>query len=313
MTWRYEQRNPRRGETGRGGITPTLTKAATLSRGRDGWLRFSTRCAGRGWQGWRLRGVTMGGYLNRGCAVDDPKQGWKPDGTAFCWQPKAALHRIREALDANNSVSSGLLVYFALTEIASDKRAHTFQATHAYIAMRCGQSPRTVQQRVKDLVSIGVIECTVPNLKAPATYTLLAVEQSLPSDTQPVPRDQQPLPIVEQPLPNVTQRSKNAPLPTYKECNEESVKNDKALSSLSVPTKPTKATKLSKRQKEIADRVEAALGDEWVNDAGKWINRIKQNTTRARNVIAEVENAIRERRVAKSNAAYAEYIWGDSQ
>ena len=39
----------------------------------------------------------------------------------------------------------------------------------------------------------------------------------------------------------------------------------------------TKANKLSGRQKELADRMEAALGDQWVNDAGKWIGRIKEH------------------------------------
>src|ERR1017187_1021282 len=38
---------------------------------------------------------------------------------------------------------------------------------------------------------------------------------------------------------------------------------------------PTKSKKLSKAQKEIADRFETALGVQWVNDAGKWVNLIK--------------------------------------
>ena len=78
-------------------------------------------------------------------------------------------------------------------------------------------------------------------------------------------------------------------------------KNDKAYS--------TKANKLSRPQRDTASRIEAALGDEWVNDAGKWINRIKSNLVKCERVIAEVESAAREERIRKSPARYAEQIW----
>jgi len=52
----------------------------------------------------------------------------------------------------------------------------------------------------------------------------------------------------------------------------------------------TKANKLSGRQKELADRMEAALGDQWVNDAGKWIGRIKEHFGTSERVVAEVES-----------------------
>jgi hypothetical protein len=78
-------------------------------------------------------------------------------------------------------------------------------------------------------------------------------------------------------------------------------KNQKALS--------TKASKLSKAQRELARRIEEALGDEWVNDAGKWINRVKAHPSKTERVIAEVELAAREHRIKTTPARYAEQIW----
>jgi len=135
--------------------------------------------------------------------LSESQKGWKPAGVAFCWQPKAALRRIREALDAENAVASGLLVYLALTEIASDKQSPTFQTTHGYIAGRIGLSQRTVQQRIHDLKEIGVLKYTVEaGVRGPATYTLIQpssetqVEQPLPHVKQRMPCDEQPLPHV---------------------------------------------------------------------------------------------------------------------
>jgi DNA-binding Lrp family transcriptional regulator len=229
------------------------------------------------------------------------------------------LHRIRESLDAENAVASGLLVYVALTEIASDKRSNTFETTHSYIAMRSGLSQRTVQQRIKGLTDIGILKCTVPDRRAPATYTLLAIESK--DEQQPLPREPQPLHNVTQSIPNdkqplhsVTQRSKKEPLPSSKECIQESSNNGLKTCSTKGPRR------LSPIQKELADMVEAVLGDEWANDAGKWLNRITGGTgdngkptlpdpTKVRRVIAEVELAIRERRIKTTPARYAEEIW----
>ena len=71
----------------------------------------------------------------------------------------------------------------------------------------------------------------------------------------------------------------------------------------------TKASKLSARQKELADRIEAALGNQWTNDAGKWIGRIKSAPGKCERVIAEVESAAKERRIKTTPAQYAEQIW----
>lgn len=156
--------------------------------------------------------------------MSESHTGRKPGKEPWCWQPKAALKRIRDSLDAENAVASGLLVYVALTEIASDKHSNTFQTTHSFIAMRSGLSQRTVQQRIKGLTDIGVLGCVVPSLRTPATYTLLPTESKV--EQHPLPRVTQPLHNDEQPLPCVTQRSKNAPLPTSKECIQEYPKNE---------------------------------------------------------------------------------------
>lgn len=72
---------------------------------------------------------------------------------------------------------------------------------------------------------------------------------------------------------------------------------------------PTKPRKLSVRQKELADRIEAALGNQWVNDAGKWIGYIRSNPEKSERVIAEVESALKESRIETTPAQYAEDTW----
>jgi len=78
--------------------------------------------------------------------------------------------------------------------------------------------------------------------------------------------------------------------------------NDKAFS-----TKGT--TKLSDREKFLADSIEQSLGDQWVNDAGKWMNRIKTEIEKADRVIGEVKLAVDEKRIKTTPAQYAEQIW----
>lgn len=77
--------------------------------------------------------------------------------------------------------------------------------------------------------------------------------------------------------------------------------------SLKAPTKGKKA--LSVGQAETAKRFEEALNSQWVNDAGKWVNRIKAFDGKSERVIAEVESAIKEGRIRTTAAQYAEQIW----
>ncbi|MGV3773632.1 MAG: winged helix-turn-helix transcriptional regulator [Verrucomicrobiales bacterium] len=131
--------------------------------------------------------------------------------TAFCWQEKAVLRKIRDAFDRDGNVSSALGVYLALSETASDSGKDEFQTTHARIAEKCGFSVRTVQARLKALMELGILQIDTPELKAPSFYRLLQVR----NDTQP--------------LPNVRQRPKNSPLPTLEERKEETSEENKNI------------------------------------------------------------------------------------
>jgi hypothetical protein len=66
---------------------------------------------------------------------------------------------------------------------------------------------------------------------------------------------------------------------------------------------------LSENQKSIADRFESCLGVQWRNDSGKWINKIKSYPDKCARVIAEAEDAKKEKRIRTTPAQYAEYIW----
>lgn len=123
----------------------------------------------------------------------------------FCWQHKVALRKIREAFDRENTVSSALGVYTALTEIASNESAEVFQTTHAFVAEKSGLSPRTVRAVLPGLMEINLLEISTPVFKCPSTYRLLAVRQRLPND------DRQRLPLDDR------QRTKKAALPPSEE------------------------------------------------------------------------------------------------
>jgi len=126
------------------------------------------------------------------------------------------LDLIRQAFDASNTVSSAICTYTGLTEIASDNGSLSFTTTHAWVAYKTGLSPRTVQDRTKDLVSIGLLKFSVPpGVKVPGRYELI-----FPADAQPLPDDKQSLPDDAQPLPNVRQRAKYSALPSLEENKE---------------------------------------------------------------------------------------------
>jgi hypothetical protein len=156
----------------------------------------------------------------------------------YCWQEKTALRLIRDSLDSEASVATGLVVYLALCEVASDLQRDTFTATHLYIAGKCGLSPRTVRSRLHDLSEIRLIETSTPKLKAPSTFTLLAVPQPLPNDRQPLPSDRQP-------LPSDRQRTCTASLPPLERIKEES--EECTEGGAKKKTKPLKTTRIDPR------------------------------------------------------------------
>ena len=84
-----------------------------------------------------------------------------------------------------------------------------------------------------------------------------------------------------------------------------------SLTSTKLTTKGKKA--LDAKLRPTAERFEKSLGAQWVNDAGKWVNRIKAHHSKCERVVAELESAIRESRIKTSPAQYAEQIWKEFQ
>jgi uncharacterized protein YdaU (DUF1376 family) len=96
-----------------------------------------------------------------------------------------------------------------------------------------------------------------------------------------------------------------------------------SLSSSSYPIKTcsTKgARKLSASEKTLADMVEKILGNEWVNDAGKWLNRITgglgddgkriaPTPDKVRRVFADTARAVKDSSINTTPARYAENTW----
>lgn len=68
--------------------------------------------------------------------------------------------------------------------------------------------------------------------------------------------------------------------------------------------------KLTARQIEVAQFAEQTLNGEWVNDAGKWIGRIKTDAEKVFRVMADVKCAKVEGRVKTTPARMAEFNWG---
>lgn len=67
---------------------------------------------------------------------------------------------------------------------------------------------------------------------------------------------------------------------------------------------------LTSRQVEVAAFSETVLNGEWVNDAGKWIGRIKTDAEKVFRVMADVKCAKTEGRVKTTPARMAEFNWG---
>ena len=121
-------------------------------------------------------------------AIRDIKDG------PWCWQSKPALRHIRETFDSTHNVNSAIVVYVALTEVASDKESAIFQTTHGYLAQKSGTSVATVQRRLKVLEEIGVVKIHTPKLRLPCTYTLLPLshrEASLPHGEAALPHSEE--------------------------------------------------------------------------------------------------------------------------
>ena len=222
----------------------------------------------------------------------NPARGTASVEKPFIWQAKAALRRIRDAFDHLTFLNQAIAVYLTLTEFASDAHSETFTRRRREIAERSGVSVRLVQIILNIFKQIGIVtwvqnqgaEGTLE--LAPSTYTLCSVC---------------PTQCTGNPTLGKTRKRQNCTV--NKQSPEESPNNSDKASA------PTKANKLSARQKDLADRFEAALGNQWTNDAGKWIERMKTAPGKCERVIAEVESAARESRIKTTPAQYAEQIW----
>lgn len=92
-----------------------------------------------------------------------------------------------------------------------------------------------------------------------------------------------------------------SPLRVRSQKSEHKLKSDKGGEKV--------LAKLTGKQQQLADAFEQCLGKQWVNDAGKWVNRIKKDAHKCERVVAEIESAIKEQRVNTTPAQYAESIW----
>ena len=97
------------------------------------------------------------------------------------------------------------------------------------------------------------------------------------------------------------QESSPSPSPSPSPSSDSDCTNDKASDKVSKP--------LTRVQKELAKLGEEMLDGQWVNDAGKWVIRIKSQASKVERVFAEVMCAIKEKRITTSPAQYAEDTW----
>lgn len=102
------------------------------------------------------------------------------------------------------------------------------------------------------------------------------------------------------------QRSNNEPATTNLEGKKERTSK---LTTKGYEKALNDSTKLSKTQRHTSQRFEALLALQWRNDAGKWVNRIKQNPAKCERVIAELELAHKEERIKSTPAQFAEQTW----
>lgn len=83
----------------------------------------------------------------------------------------ANFEKIRRSFKKN--ITSGMVVYFALCEIASEAGGSEFEVEQPYIAIKSGCCVRTVGRCLKSLIAIGLISVETPPLRQPCTYRLL--------------------------------------------------------------------------------------------------------------------------------------------
>lgn len=63
------------------------------------------------------------------------------------------------------------------------------------------------------------------------------------------------------------------------------------------------------RQADVARLCETVLNGQWVNDAGKWIERIRQDPEKVWRVMVDAKNAAAEGRIRTTPGQYVEHNW----
>lgn len=105
----------------------------------------------------------------------------------FCWQSVHALAHLRSnwSPEASAGLQAGLLVYYALTEIANEQRSRAevgvdssgFTAARRYVAARAGVSDRSVDRATVELERLGLLSIERNGIRRkPNRYTLLEPE-----------------------------------------------------------------------------------------------------------------------------------------
>lgn len=100
---------------------------------------------------------------------------WSPDGVPFSWMPKPAARRIEQEIE---QPATALLVYLALTRIASDEGSATFTKPIQYIAKLACLNRRTVERRLGDLERIEVVRVDRGVMGTAHQYTLATLSRT---------------------------------------------------------------------------------------------------------------------------------------
>ncbi len=111
----------------------------------------------------------------------------------FCWAEKAALRRIREALDDESYLDQALAVYLCHCELASDEQAPTYNVSRRKVALRSGVSIRRVQEIHNRLHKLKLLDWKQNRIEGSqefgeSTYTLLGLGTPCPTLGTPSPR-----------------------------------------------------------------------------------------------------------------------------
>ena len=116
-----------------------------------------------------------------------------PNGTPFCWIPKAGLAQIDKHLELSQAATAKL-VYLALCRVACDDRTATFSKPIAYLATLASLDRRTVERRLPDLEHLKLVTIARGKLRVAHTFTLATYSRndtSLSRNVATLPYDSQ--------------------------------------------------------------------------------------------------------------------------